>query len=127
MKTKGSRDRSTQNVVQSIKDLMPMPTKPPTELKAAGKKLWKWIDENFETAGVEPLAFELCALADRLAAIRKELRTSPKIDVRLINAEMKVAAAYARAWKILGLSADDKPKGRAGYPEGVARPERRAG
>jgi hypothetical protein len=101
-------------------------TKPPPELKAAGRRLWRWLAENFEMAGVEPLAGELCALCDRLAAIRKELRGTPKLDVRLVNAEMKVCAAYARAWKALGLSVDDKPKGKAGYPAGVPR-QRRVG
>lgn len=101
-------------------------TKPPTELKAEGKRLWKWLSDSFTMEGVEPMAAELCQLADRLAAIRAELDTAPKLDTRLVTLEMKISAAYTRIWKALGLAADDAAKGKPGYPAGVPRKRRTA-
>jgi hypothetical protein len=69
--------------------------------------------------GVEPMAVELCRLADRLASLRAGIASAPH-DMKLINGEMKVTAAFARAWKTVGL-ADSEAKGKSGWPLGVPR------
>jgi hypothetical protein len=96
--------------------------KMPTGFGTEGRRLWHWMSVNFSMAGAEPMCEELCRLCDRLASVRKEIAKAPD-DMRLVSAEMKATAAFARAWKMLGL-ADADAKGRPGYPAGV--PRRRA-
>lgn len=95
-----------------------MPWDKPGGLETEGARLWGWLGENFDMAGAEPMCTELCRLADRLASIRKEIATAPN-DMRLVAAEMKTTAAFARAWKSLGLSDPNEKRNRPGRPAGV--------
>ena len=97
-------------------------SKAPSDLGPAGRRLWSWLSQNFDTAGCEPLVVEICRLQDRLASIRQAIAKDPN-DLKLVSLEMGATAAFARCWKMLGL-ADVDAKGRPGYPAGV--PRRRA-
>ena len=82
-----------------------------------GSKLFKWCSDHFDNIDrVLPIVEELCQLQDRLEQVRRELRKSP--DPKLINAECKLSAAFARAWRLAGFG-DAPPKGRVGRPGGL--------
>lgn len=94
-------------------------TKAPKHLEADGRKLWRWADMHFEIGGVEPLLGELCAIADRLAAIRVALFAAAAPDTRLIAAETKLLSQYRNIWRLLGLADSTEPKRKVGRPPGV--------
>jgi hypothetical protein len=89
-------------------------TRGPRDLRPAGRGLWRWLVRNYDFTGAEPLAAELCRLYDGVTDIREKLGT-PELKtadrLRLINAEVKLAGAFLRAWRVLGL-ADDQGKAR---------------
>ena len=83
-----------------------------TALGPAGQQLQRWLEEQFEITGAEPLASELCLTADRLAGIRREL-AKPGLDImdqsHLIASEVKVQAIFARLWRLAGLADKEAP------------------
>jgi hypothetical protein len=116
MSTKKSGKRSRNNAVvrsrpSRIKDANQ------SGLGTAGKQLFEWVEKYFEIDSVRPVVNEMCELADRLADVRVELKKSP--DARLINAEVKLSAAFARCWKLAGFGDNDVPKNRVGRPAGI--------
>jgi hypothetical protein len=97
--------------------------KMPTALGPAGQKLWTWAAAEFETDGCQPLLAELCVTADRLEEVRNKLHR--KFDVRLINAEVRLAGQYTKIWRLLGLAdSSNKARGKVGYPAGMPRGKR---
>lgn len=78
------------------------------ELNKAGRQLRRWLAAHYDLAGCEPLAAELCILADRLAEIRKLIQeaTGTLDKTRLMSAEVSVLGQYVRVWKQLGLAED---------------------
>jgi len=86
-------------------------------LGTAGRELFKWCEDHFNIDRVRPVLQELCELQDRLEQVRMELRKSP--DPKLINAETKLSAAFARAWRLAGFADSEVPKNRVGRPAGV--------
>jgi len=87
----------------------------------AGAKLWRWLENQYDLAGVEPLAVELARLADRLGDLRAEIaRDGVMIEGKkhpCVDLELKTSAAFARAWRLLGLSDDAERLGK-GRPPG---------
>ena len=80
----------------------------------AGSDLLAWLETQFNTKGVEPMVYELCEIADRLAAVRGEIRRAG-VSVSggrniLLDQEVKIVAAFARYWRLLGLAESDKAK-----------------
>ena len=80
----------------------------------AGAEMLAWLESQFDTKGAEPMVYELCEITDRLAAIRAEIRRAG-VSVSggrnvLLDQEVKLVAAYARYWRILGLAESDKAK-----------------
>jgi hypothetical protein len=96
-----------------------MRPKTPRGLGRAGQKLWRWLTTCYTIDGAEPLAMELATLTDRLEEIRQALK-APDLTAadrgRLVNAEVKVNAAYTRTWRVLGLSDDPRPDRGPGRP-----------
>jgi hypothetical protein len=89
--------------------------KPKTStLGPAGRKLKAWIEGQFSTDGVEPMVEHVCELADLQAALKADIQKrgvvlsdgsrNPSTD-----ATLKASAAFARAWRILGLADAEKP------------------
>ncbi len=78
-------------------------------------KLRAWIEENFEAQGCAPLVDPLCALSDRLAAVRAQLQR--KVDTRLVNAECKLVSQFNMTWRLAGF-ADPEEKPKRGRPIG---------
>lgn len=77
--------------------------KTPTDLAAAGRKLWADIALQYEIHGCEHLVAEICKFQDRLETIRDLMRGASPADLtRLVNAECKVAAAQARLLRLVG-------------------------
>ena len=79
----------------------------------AGTKLQKWLTEQFEISGAEPLAHELCVTMDRLSELRQD-DGKPGLSVmdrmHLVSAEVKVQAIFARLWRLAGLADKDAPE-----------------
>jgi hypothetical protein len=84
-----------------------------------GQKLWAWLTTSGEIEGIEgcqPLAIELCRLADRLEEVRSKIasqglyvsgsRGRPAKNP-LIDIEVKLSGQFAKVWRVLGLA--DKP------------------
>jgi hypothetical protein len=78
----------------------------PRGLKPAGRRLWSWLTKHYALADCEPLAAELCVLADRLAEVRELMQSTarPLDKTRLMSAEVSVLGQYVRVWKQLGLA-----------------------
>ena len=94
----------------------------PEDLKSEGRALWVWLDaecENIERC--RPLAHELCRIADRLQEVRSKIASQGLVvsgargrSTRntLLDTELKLAGAYQKFWRQLGLSdktPDDDP------------------
>lgn len=112
--------------------------KPPKDLKKDGKKLWNWINEQFDgqIEDAQPLVEELCRLADRLAGLRAEIakqghwlpgKTTAK-GIQLpgsknpaIDQELKCSAAFNQTWKLLGLADKPEPSRAPGRPPNSER------
>lgn len=75
------------------------------ELKA-GQQLRRWLTVHYDLADCEPLATELCVLADRLSEIRTLMQaaTTTLDKTRLMSAEVSVLGQWVRVWKALGLA-----------------------
>jgi hypothetical protein len=75
------------------------------ELKA-GHQLQRWLAAHYDLGDCQPLATELCVLADRLAEIRELMQQAEKTldKTRLMSAEVSVLGQYVRVWKALGLA-----------------------
>ena len=95
-------------------------TQAPAGLPAAGMELWQHITEQNDIAGVEPLIEQLCHVAARLSALRDAIAASVGPDHRMVAAECKLLAQYARLWSLAGLADDDSHKRKPGRPAGVA-------
>jgi hypothetical protein len=94
---------------------MPMPKR----LGPDGRHLWRWVSARYVTDGCEPLLNEICEVTDRLCRVRESLRGTDKPDTRLLAAEVKLLAQYARLWKLLGLADEQRAeRRRVGRPEG---------
>lgn len=80
------------------------------ELNEAGSGLMKWLRERYDLTDCEPLAAELCHLADRLTEVRALMAAAERpLDVtRLISCEVSLQGQFLRAWKALGLSDDEE-------------------
>jgi len=89
----------------------------PKQLGPNGRRLWRWLDATFD--GLEdhqPLALELCILSDRLWEVRRSIEQNGVwLDGKknpLVDVEVKLHTAFARAWKLLGLNDDPPPPAR---------------
>lgn len=86
------------------------------DLGPAGRRLWRWLRRQFDGVDdLEPLALELCRLADRLHEVRARLAAPdlPALDfARLAGAEVRLSASFVRTWRALGLSDGDSPPAR---------------
>lgn len=102
-----------------------MPKKPPEDLDAAGRKLWRdleaWragVDLEWDPHEVILLA-ELCRTADRLASVREAIATVDATAppwVRLSTEERQLRLQFARTTSSLGLPSgvpSDDGKGRS--------------
>jgi hypothetical protein len=94
--------------------------KAPRDLGKPGRALWRWLQQNYELAGTEPLLRELCRLEDRLAEVRGVLAAEGimpgKLKGRrhpLADSEVKLSGQYMRVWRTLGL-ADESNRPRIG-------------
>jgi len=75
----------------------------------AGTELHSWICRQFDIGGTEPLVDHLCDLQDLMETLKADIskrgavlqdgRRNPSVD-----ASLKASAAFARAWRILGLA-----------------------
>jgi hypothetical protein len=99
-------------------------TKPPNDLRAAGKRLWNDLGNVFVFDDSAPLVAELCRIADRLAEVRETLTKEGLIDEDgkkhpLADLEPKLSAQLQKLWKLAGFS-DPEPKEKrgAGRPVG---------
>lgn len=80
----------------------------------AGNELHQWITAQFNTEGVGPMVDHVCDLADLLDRLKGDIAKrgivlgdggrNPSVD-----ASLKASAAFARAWRILGLADTEKP------------------
>ena len=95
-------------------------TQPPAGLPAAGVELWEWITATNDISGVEAVITQLCHVAARLSALREAIASATEPDHRMIAAECKLLAQFARLWSLAGLADDDMPKRKPGRPAGVA-------
>ncbi len=95
----------------------------PKGLNQAGRRLWRWLTAAFDTTGCEPLATELCVVADRLAAVRALLpeATTAADRGRLIASEVRLLGQYARLWRVLGLADADTEHRPVGRPPSTER------
>lgn len=88
--------------------------KPKSKFGPAGTALHSWLIERFDLDGCEPMVDHVCDLADTLAELKADTRKrgvvlrdgsrNPSVD-----AGLKASAAFARAWRILGLADAEKP------------------
>ncbi len=77
----------------------------PKGLKPAGGQLWSWLGKHYDLSDCEPLATQLCILADRLVEVRDLMADATRTldKTRLMGAEVSVLGQYVRVWKELGL------------------------
>lgn len=95
--------------------------KPPTGLQKPGRDLWRWIVEQGDIDGCEPMVNELCRLQDRLHQVRESISSEGVwLDGKknpLVDVEMKVSGQFAKVWRLLGLAdRDEAPKRPPGRP-----------
>ncbi len=85
--------------------------KAPADLKTEGRRVWRQITADYDTAGNEVILHELARTADRLSEIRERMRGAKDNSefLRLTNAESKTAGTFARCWRLLGLQQADIP------------------
>jgi hypothetical protein len=96
----------------------------PKDLGPSGRALWRWVTQQGDISGTEPLVAELCRLQDRLAELRAllakdgaVLRESGRIRKHpAADLEPKISGQFRQAWKLLGLAdpppAERRPVGR---------------
>jgi len=75
----------------------------------AGTELKSWICRQFDTTGAEPMVNHVCDLQDLLETLKSDvakrgvvLRDGQRNSS--VDAALKASAAFARAWRILGLA-----------------------
>jgi hypothetical protein len=102
-----------------------------TRPKAVGieaKRLLRWLEENFETSGAQPLIDEMLSIVNRLAQIRRQIRKDGIVtaDGRrnlMVDQELKLSAQLVKIWRTLGLAdkADEERRPAGRPPESERR------
>ena len=92
----------------------------------AGADLHRWLDARFDMEGAQPMVDHVCDLADVIEELKADVKKrgvvlkeggrNPSVD-----ASLKASAAFARAWRLLGLADAEKPA-----PKAAARAGKRA-
>lgn len=82
----------------------------PSDLGAEGRRTWREITHDYIVQGNELALAELCRTADRLAQVRMEIVGAAGKDLAsLVSSECKLAATWARLWRILGIPVAEIP------------------
>lgn len=80
------------------------------ELNEAGAGLLEWLRKRYDLSDCEPLAHELCCIADRLEQVRALMAAAERpLDVtRLISSEVALQGQFVRVWRALGLDENEE-------------------
>lgn len=92
-------------------------TKPPSDLRAPGKKLWNELGASFDFTDAEPLVGELCRIQDRLCEVRAQLaKDGLQVGGKahpLLGIEVKLSGQFRNLWRMAGF-ADPAPMEKRG-------------